>query len=360
MHYQDERTGGCRVSDAWTYRGLKTVVLENELIRVLVLADKGADVYSFVHKPSDTEFMWRTPWGVRDPQKFVPTTGAPASLWLDQYEGGWQTVVPHGGFPDTVYGAEMGLHGELNTMPWDCAVVEDSVKRVAVRFRAKGVRMPFAVEKTLSVEAGSGTLSVDEAVTNEAEEPCEAVWLEHIAIGGPFLSEKCRLYLPQCKVINHPVDVAPMSKLKHGHEGTWPKSKLKSGRDVDFSRIPPKSDRSLDMAYFTDMEHGWYALTNEDTGVGFAVSFPSSVFKYLWFWRNLAGGFGYPWYGRCYNVGLEPCTSFHNGGLKQAMENKTALKFKAGQTVRAVVTAGTYTGKRPVKEVSPQGNVTFT
>ena len=23
MHYQDERTSGCRVSDAWTYRGLK-------------------------------------------------------------------------------------------------------------------------------------------------------------------------------------------------------------------------------------------------------------------------------------------------------------------------------------------------
>ncbi len=64
MHYQDERTDGCRISDAWTYRGLKTVVLENELIRVVVLADKGADVYSFVHKPSDTDFMWRSPSGV--------------------------------------------------------------------------------------------------------------------------------------------------------------------------------------------------------------------------------------------------------------------------------------------------------
>ncbi len=44
MHYQDERTSGCRISDAWMYRGHKTVVLENELIRVTVLADKGADV----------------------------------------------------------------------------------------------------------------------------------------------------------------------------------------------------------------------------------------------------------------------------------------------------------------------------
>ena len=346
MHYQEERTDGCRVSDAWTYRGLKTVVLENELVRVIVLADKGADVCSFVHKQSDTDFMWRTPWGVRDPSKFVPTTGAPGSLWLDQYEGGWQTVVPHGGFPDSVYGAEMGLHGELSTMPWDCQVVEDSPRRVAVRFRAKGVRMPFSAEKTLSVEAGSAALTVDESVTNEAEEPAECVWLEHIAIGAPLLSADARLYLPPCKVINHPIDVAPTSKLKNG-------------RDIDFSRIPPKSDRSLDMAYFTDMDEGWYALTNEKLGVGFAVSFPSKVFKYLWYWRNLGGGWGYPWYGRCYNVGLEPCTSFHNGGLKQAMENGTALKFRAGETVRATIRAVAYTGVRPVRQVTPQGTVVF-
>ncbi len=335
------------------------MVLENDLVRVVVLADKGADVYSFVHKPTDTDFMWRTPWGVRDPQKFVPTTGSPVSMWLDQYEGGWQTVVPHGGYPDSVYGAEVGLHGELNTMPWDCDVIEDTTRRVSVRFRARGVRMPFAAEKTLTLEAGSGTLTIAESVTNEAEEPCECVWLEHIAIGGPFLSEKCRLYLPPCKVINHPTDVAPTSKLKPGFEGVWPNSKLKTGREIDFSRIPPRSDRSLDMAYFTGMSEGWYALTNEAIGVGFAVTFPSEVFKYLWFWRNLAGGFGYPWYGRCYNVGLEPCTSFHNGGLKQAMENGSALKVGAGQTVRATVTAGAYTGTRPVKRVSPTGKVTF-
>ena len=66
MHYQDERTHGCRISDAWTYRGLKTVVMENELLRISLIADKGADMFELVHKPSDTDFMWRTPWSVRN------------------------------------------------------------------------------------------------------------------------------------------------------------------------------------------------------------------------------------------------------------------------------------------------------
>ena len=140
MHYQDERTSGCRVSDAWTYRGLKTVILENELVRVTVLADKGADISSFVYKPTDTEFLWRTPWGVRDPRLTVPSTGDSTSIWMDYYEGGWQTVVPHGGYSDSVYGADFGIHGDMNTIPWDAVIVEDTPGRVSVRFTAKSVR----------------------------------------------------------------------------------------------------------------------------------------------------------------------------------------------------------------------------
>ena len=56
MRYQDERNHGCRVSDDWTFRGLKTVVMENEVLRIVILADKGADIYQFVHKPSDIDF----------------------------------------------------------------------------------------------------------------------------------------------------------------------------------------------------------------------------------------------------------------------------------------------------------------
>ena len=75
MHYQNERNYGCRVSDDWEYRGNKVAIIENELIRVVVLVDKGADIYSFVHKPSDTDYMWRSTWGVRDTRKFLSTTG---------------------------------------------------------------------------------------------------------------------------------------------------------------------------------------------------------------------------------------------------------------------------------------------
>ena len=119
MHYQDERTYGCRISDAWTYRGLKTVVMENELLRVSLIADKGADMFELVHKPSDTDFMWRTPWSVRNQALWVPSTGWGEGIFHDLYIGGWNTIAPTGGFEQDYMGAEIGQHNETNMMPWD-------------------------------------------------------------------------------------------------------------------------------------------------------------------------------------------------------------------------------------------------
>ena len=359
MHYQDERTTGCRISDAWTYRGLKTVVLENEIVRITVLADKGADIYSFVHKPTDTDFMWKTPWGVRDPSKSVPPTGDPSSIWLDFYEGGWQTVVPHGGYSDQIYGADFGIHGDVNLIPWDTVVVEDTPQLVSVRFSAKSVRMPMKVTKILTLVSGSPTLKVEESVTNEGEEDLDVVWLEHIAIGAPVLSDKSRLFVPESKLRSHPESIDTNSKLEPDFIGDWPNMNAKDGSVLDFSRIPTKEDRSLDMAYMTEMSEGWYALLNEETNIGWAVSYPVETFKYLWYWRNFGGGYGYPWYGRCYNAGLEPCTSFGNGGIKQAQENGSALNIKSGATVSVTITAGPFTGTGIVNRVDMDGNVTF-
>ena len=105
------------------------------------------------------------------------------------------------------------------------------------------------------------------------------------------------------------------------------------------------------------MPEGWYAITDKEKGVGLGVSYPSDIFPYLWYWQSFGGGFGYPWYGRTYNLGLEPFTSYTNQGLAQAIENGTALKMNAGQKIEAFNTAVVYTGSSPVTHISPGGNI---
>ncbi len=342
MHYQNERNQGCRVSDAWTYRGLKTVVMENELLRVVVLADKGADILELVHKPTDVDYLWRSPWGVRDPSKFVPTTGSPLGLWMDFYEGGWQTVFPAGGFPSSHGAADLGLHAEASMVPWDCQIVDDTPEKVSIRCWIRTVRMPFYFEKTLSLTTGSPVLQVDEFLVNEGKETVPCVWGEHIAIGAPTLSPDSVIDLPGGTLITHPEE-DPNGRLKADTRKPWPWAEDLDGNPVDLSKLPPRSIEAYDMAYITDMPEGWYALTNQSTGVGLGVVFPKDVFKYLWYWQSLGGGYGYPWYGRTYNVGLEPFTSFANNGLGSAIENGTAVNMEPGQRLDASVKAIAYT-----------------
>ena len=86
MHYSNERLYGCRISDSWEFKGLKTVILENEILKVTVLADNGADIYEIIHKKLDIDFMWRTPWGVRNPSTYIPSSGWGEGIWHDSYE----------------------------------------------------------------------------------------------------------------------------------------------------------------------------------------------------------------------------------------------------------------------------------
>ena len=357
MHYQIERNYGCRVSDAWTYRGLKTVVLENELLRVVVLVDKGADIYQLVHKPTDVGFLWRSPWGVRDPRRFMPTSGSPGSLWLDVYEGGWQTVLPAGGWASHYGDAEMGLHAEVNTMPWDCVITEDTPERASIRCSVRTYRTPFFFEKTLTLSSNSAVLEINEGLVNEGEEPAHCVWGQHVALGAPFLSEDCVIDLPGGTVTNHPVEHHPNNRLKPGAQGAWPLTEGRNGETVDLSKVPPKSVRAYDLSYVTDMPEGWYAVTNRRSGVGFGLVYPTEVFPCLWYWQSFGGGFGYPWYGRTYNVGLEPFTSSTGAGIADAIEKGAALILAPGQRVETRLKAVAYDGASGVERIKVDGSV---
>jgi len=357
MHYESERNFGCRVSEAWTYRGLKTVILENEVLRVVVLADKGADVYQLVHKPTDTDFMWRSPWGVRDPRRFLPTTGS-AMVWLDMYEGGWQTIAPTGGPPGSYRGADIGLHCEASLMPWDVQIVDDSAGRAAARFWVRTYRTPFYIEKTLSLEAGSPALTVEEAVVNEAEEDAECVWGQHITLGAPFLGPSCRLDMAGAGVLILGEGTADGERrLAKGEKGRWPHVPGARGGSVDLRRFPDRSERLIDLAALHDLAEGWYAVTNTEMGVGFGFVFPKETFRFLWYWQVFGGGTGYPWYRRTYNVGLEPFTSLPGGAPMPGSEARTSLTLAPGERREATMRAVAFRSKAGVRAIGANGRV---
>lgn len=358
MHYQDERTYGCRISDSWTYRGLKVVVMENELLRVSIIADKGADIFELVHKPTDTDFMWRTPWSVRETSKWIPPTGNGDNIWHDAYIGGWQTIAPTAGAPQKYAGADIGQHTEATLMPWDVSILEDTPNKVSAKFWVRTIRTPFWIEKTITLKSKSPIVTVVDSLTNEAETTSIAQWGQHVALGEPFLTEGSILDIPNSSfLVPHIESQVGNTRLKSGSTGEWPTAESPDGKPVDLRTMPKRTEQLEDYMAFKDLDDGWYAVTDPKKGIGFGLIWPKETFKYLWYWQVFGGGPGYPWYNRTYNVGLEPFSGLSGGEPEPGSDKSTNLSFEPGETKTATIKAVIFESEKGVTHIENDGTV---
>ena len=351
--YTHERNYGCRVTEV-IYRGLRMVTLENETLRVSVLTDKGCDIIEFLHKPTDTDFLWRSPLGVRNPAHFIPTVSRPDGAFLDYYEGGWQLCLPTGGNSTSYGGTIFGAHGEVCLIPWEYTILENHPERVVIRCWVRTYRTPLYVERIITIERHRSWLILEERVRNEGELAVDIVWGHHPAFGPPFLDETCVVDLPGGTV--ETVAVEATHRCQSGTGASWPQVDGVRGTPVDLSNIAPPDTRSHDLAFISDLPAGWYAITNTSRRIGFGLVWPVEVFPALWFWQVYGGALEQPWYGRTYNIALEPWTT-PQPTITAAQADGSQLTIEPGATVDVTLRALAYTGVQRVTAIHPDGHV---
>jgi len=348
------RNHNCRIRK-YTVQGQRLLFLENELLRVGVWVDKGADIFEFVHKPSDTDFMLHAPQGMR-----APAVQSAASSWgsfLDYYEGGWQEILPNGGPACKYKGIEFGLHGEISTIPWQYTLDVDDPGKVQVTLEVRPFRTPFYLRRRMTLGSGEAVLTMEETLTNEGGEAMDLMWGHHPAFGAPFLSQACHVDLPQGDLILETFAGGAGTRLESSGRHHWPMAQA-ADVSIDFSRPDPAGSGHEDLGYVMNLPEGWYAITNQERGVGFAMAWSLDAFPYLWVWRNCNVRSGYPWYGRVYTMALEPWTSHPSAGLLTAIQNGSAIKLQAGQSKSATLRAIAYHNVQKVSRVSPDGIIT--
>ncbi len=336
------RHHGCRITDEITYKGFRTIFLENDLLRVGILLDKGADIYSLIYKPTDTDFLWVSPLGLVDPRQAHPTNSLSSGLFLDTYHGGWQEIFPGGG-PANYRGAELGLHGEVAQLGWDYEIVVDSPAEIAVRFSVDCIRTPFQLERTLRLELGNPTLLIDETVTNKSPDEQFFMWGHHPALGEPFLQKGTRIVLPPCNGEVHSPSFAESSKFSPGSDFVWPLIRDINGKELDLSTCPGIEGGFADLIYLKDFQDGWYKVIHPDQPLGIEIRWDKSVFPYLWFWMVFGNAPGYPWWDRVHVIALEPWSSMPNN-LDKAIERNTQSVLKGGGSRTVSLTARVISG----------------
>ncbi|WP_436936479.1 DUF4432 family protein [Halovenus marina] len=333
---------GCRISAEYEFRGSQVVRLENESLRVEVLAGKGGDVTEIRDKRTDINVLFEAPheWHTPDDGYEHPTDEA--ATFLDYYPGGWQDVLPAAGGPSAPSGVPIGVHGETTLAPWEVIKVRDEPEKVAVTLSLSLTRYPFTVERILALEAGDPVLRVDEHVTNEAPIAVSFSWLQHITFGPPLVSPSTLVDVPCTTILTDPDHDPAAARLPPDEEYKWPIAQRENGRDIDLRRLPDPDERVHDLVALTGFDEGRYTVTNPDIDLGATVRFPEDLYEYLWYWQPLGGFTEPPFFGRNYNIGLEPCTSIPNSGLDRAIDNETAAVLDGGESQQSTIELETH------------------
>jgi len=315
------------------FGGIKAVVLENDFVRLVVLADKGSDIVELVHKRKGVDVMWHSPLGHRprsDSALLFPTS---ETGFLDGYGGGWQDLLPTiGSGPTDLHGAKFGLHGETGVLPWD-ATVETSAEKAEAHFRVTGVRYPYSVEKTVALGL-QAEIQISEKLTNTSKQELEFYWLQHPAFGEPFLAPGCVLDLPKGSRVVNLESINSRGRVAEG-EFDWPHVKSKSGESIDLSVIPPKTVVAEEST-FIRVKEGWYSFTNPALGLRVRFEWDTSTFPWLWFWQNYWTP-DYPFFGTAWNVAIEPASSLPTTLEKESARGAIVLGPGQSRTTRITV-----------------------
>jgi hypothetical protein len=352
--YTYGRKQGCRISLDYTYKGMQIAYLENELIRVGVLLDKGADIFEFTYKPCDLDMMWQSPIPMRS--QFISTSALSEGTYHDYYYGGWQEILPSAGWSSEPYlGTYQGLHGEVSLLPFEAQIVEDDRDRVTLKTKVSLHRSPLSLERNMTLKTGQAVLFIEETLTNHSASEFAIMWGHHPALGEPFLDDSCVVQVPATTV--EAMAFHPNGLWEPDIESKYPLAKnRRTGQLQDITKVLDRTSKSVDVLFLKELTDGWLAITNQRQQVGFGMAWDKELFKYVWMWQNYGGHNDYPWYGRAYTCAVEPFTSYPPQGIANAIKNGTALFMQPEQVIHTQLVAAAYQGDG-VKSIGIDGEI---
>ena len=306
---------------------VEVVELENEFLKISILAGRGADLAELIYKPKNINLAWQTSSGWPK-KKTHADHPADVESFLTGYPGGWQSIFPNGGAPSKYNGIAFGQHDEVSMLAWEQEIVRDDEEEISIKFVTLTHKVKFKYEKTFTLHKGKATVFLNEKITNLADSTEQTMWGNHISFGEPFIDEFSVIEIDvSTRVIPHPEAISGVGRrVGSTSEFTWPLTVGENGEQLDFSKIPKKNTKS-EILYLHGFKEAKYLVKSPTQGLSACVSWERENFPYLWFWQEFGGANEYPWFGKHFNIGLEPFSSYPTSGLAEAVSNGSALVF---------------------------------
>lgn len=298
--------------------GLNVVEIDNGLLRVTVLVDRGMGIWRMWLE--DLEVGWPSP--VKGPvhPKFVPLDEASGIGWLSGFDelvcrcgleyNGAPEWSPDGKLKHTLHGriANRPAHFVNATIDPDRQQMEVTGVVDEARLFSNSLRLTSTVRTTF----GSPRVAIVDEITNPWSLPADLELLYHINIGPPLAAEGSHF--------DAPVDVlAPRNEAAITAVERW----------KNYERPQPGAPESvLYMELAADHDHKTSVLLTDPTDQrGLSLHFRRDQFPYFALWKNPVS------YSDGYCTGLEPCINFPNSKSFEQARGRVA-KVNPGEVRR--------------------------
>jgi len=329
----------CSISDDWTYQGMRVIWMENDYLKIGILAGRGSDIFEFRYKPAGVDFMLHLSKDIINPNRVFSQMRNTSNQFEDYYYGGWQEILPNS--PTFSYrGASLGQHGEISLIPWKYSIICDQEEKISVKLWTKPLRIPIKIEKTLTMVNNDARLFIEEKLINESKTKLDIMWGHHIAFGLPFLREGAKVSCNAKKMLSEP-GMPAQRRFKPGIETEWPQA-ININNNADNADQIPAADKKpySELSYLWGFgKTGQYEITNTTHNISFNLSWDASIFKYLWFWQERFATRDAPWWGNAYAIALEPWTSIWKANAEEAIKNNEWLTLEKNQTIETKLSA---------------------
>lgn len=323
------------VSTDWTYCGLRAVLLENRLLRVVILPEAGGKVWQITHKPLDANLLWNNP---RSNPARLPMNARYDDVW----SGGWDELFPNDEM-GPIDGELYPDHGELWTGSWK-AETFSGADFVAVRLSFTTPISAIEFEKTICLRRDSAVIRFDHIIRNAGNASFPFLWKLHPAMA---VTPQHRVDFPAMQVELEPA--FPGSLEGATSPFAWPHAKV-AGNAVDLRLIPDATERQLYFFYGSQMAAGWCALTNTANQLSCGLVFDQKVFPSCWLFASYGG-----W--RNHNVAvLEPCTGYplNFDAMRAAGRHR---ELAPGEVLNTQVLFTVQQGLQSVSHIEPDGHM---
>ena len=330
----------CLINDEGDINGMKTIFLENEFLKIGILAGRGSDIFQFEYKPVGIDIMLKLDKDIINPNQVFSQMRSTKSQFEDYYYGGWQEILPNSA-PMNYRGAELGQHGEVSLIPWKYKILNKSEEEVSVKLWTRPLRFPILIEKILTLKKGISKLFIDETLTNESETYLHLMWGHHIAFGLPFLSEGATIETSATRFIAE--KAMPENRIfKPGEMQDWPHVKSINNETIDGQTILKSGENKFsDLAYLSHFKEEAFYTIKTDV-MSFSINWDKSIFKSLWYWQERFATQDAPWWGKTYAVALEPWSSKWVAEPNLKLMESDWLKLEPRQVIKTSLTANCF------------------